>query len=147
LAIAGLFAAVGVGVQAILKAVAADKKKDPDAPVDWWKHVIEQMQSFDYKTADANGKGIIQTNLVIELQTWLQQNKPTSVTASDAFLKQWSADSQKQLKHALIAMDTVLEMAQYMQTYTVTGVISNGGKPPFICGSTPLIQAAQINFS
>jgi hypothetical protein len=40
-------------------------------------------------------------------------------------------------------MSTVLAMAQYMQNYTVPNV----GKPPFICGSTPLIEAAQINFS
>ena len=131
----------------ILKAVAEAKKKDPNAPVDWWQHVIDQMQSFDYKGADANGVGIIQTNLVIELQSWLQQNKPDSVLASTAFLKQWTGDSQKQLKHALINMETVLAMAQYMDTYTVSGVTLYAGVPPFICGSTPLIEAAQINFS
>lgn len=105
------------------------------------------MQGFDYKGADANGVGIIQTNLVIELQTWLQQNRPDSVTASTAFQKQWTGDSQKQLKHALINIDTVLAMAQYMDTYKVTGVTLYGGVPPFICGSTPLIEAAQINFN
>lgn len=146
LAIAGLFNAVAIGVKAILNATAADKKKHPDQPIDWWKNVVKQMQDFDYKGADANGVGVIQTNLVIELQTWLQKNKPKAVSGSEAFLKQWSQESQRDLKHKLIGMDTVEEMAQYMQTYTVSGVKLNGGKPPFICGSTPVIEAAQINF-
>jgi hypothetical protein len=147
--IAALFIGLQTAVTEILKAVAAAKKKDPNKPIDWWKNVVNQMNTFDYKgVTDPDKIGVIQTNLVIELQTWLQdpKNSPTAASGSEAFLKVWSHDSQRDLGRKLSNMNTVIEMATYMETYVVSGVTINGGKPPFICGSAEVVDAAKIVF-
>jgi hypothetical protein len=100
------------------------------------------MNSFNYTSDDPNVHGVVQANLVLELQQWLQ-GRPDAVTASNAYLATWSAADQKTLTVTLIGMDTVLQMAQYMDTYK--GPAGNN-PPPFICGSTPVLNAAHINF-
>jgi hypothetical protein len=134
--------AVDLSRDAILAAAKKAKTTDPDASVPWWSLIVEQMNTLDYPSDDPRVHAIFQVNLVIELQTWLQENRPQAVAASNAYLATWPNSSRKALTIELIQMDTVLEMAEHMESYTGP----DGQRPPFICGSTPLVDAAHVAY-